>query len=140
MDIRLGGQLFRDVQIPLLWGSRAISQDRQGRLSVVDLSEGVKIEIIGDEPVPGLPIVPNEHGFDVLVDGKPSYHYDPEQKKFTSIDLGLPDCQIGQKFVRIGANTFDSNSVIGVGIGVVVTQSKTWIGAPLPHELELLVA
>jgi hypothetical protein len=52
MDIRLGENTFVDVQIPLLWGSRAISQDRDGRLSVVDLSEGtIKVEIIGDKPV-----------------------------------------------------------------------------------------
>lgn len=140
MDIQLGEHLLRDVQIPLLWGSRAISQDQQGHLSVVDLSEGVKIEIIGDEPVPGLPIVQNGHGFDVLVDGEPLYHYDSEQKILKSIDLELPNCQIGNKFVRIGANTFDSNSVAGAGIGIVVTKNMTWIGAPLPRELELLVA
>ena len=92
MNIRLGDQVLRDVQIPLLWGSRAISQDRQGQLSVVDLSEGIKIEIIGDQPVPGVPTVPNGHGFDVLADGKPLYHYDPDQKKLKSIDLDLPDC------------------------------------------------
>ena len=30
MDIRLGEQVFQDVQIPLMWGSRAVSQDREG--------------------------------------------------------------------------------------------------------------
>jgi hypothetical protein len=140
MDIRLGDQVLRDVEIPLLWGSRVISQDREGRLSVVDLSQGVKIEIIGDRPVPGMPIVANEHGFDVLVDGEPLYHYDPEQKMLVSIGLDLPSCQVGTHFVRVGANTFEGNTVSGFGIGIVVTSTATWMGAPMPQELQLLVA
>lgn len=140
MDIRLGGQVLRDVEIPLLWGSRVVSQDREGCLSVVDLSQGVKIEIIGDRPVPGVPIVANGHGFDVLVDDKLLYHYDPEQKMLVSIDLDLPSCQVGIHFVRVGENTFESNLVSGFGIGIVVTPTATWIGAPIPQELLPLVA
>lgn len=137
MDIRLGGQVLRDVEIPLLWGSRVVSQDHQGRLSVVDLSQGVKIEIIGDRPVPGMPVAIKGHGFDVLMDGKPLYHYDPEQKMLVSIDLDLPDCQVGPDFVRVGENTFESNTVNGFGIGIVVTPTATWIGGQVPQELHL---
>jgi hypothetical protein len=140
MDIRLGDQILRDVQIPLLWGTRAVSQDRQGCLSVVDLSEGVKIEILGDKPGPGVPVVEKERGFDVLVDGKPLYHYDPDQKILISIDLDLPDCQVGRQFVRVGANTFGSGEVTGFGVGIVVTTTATWLGAPLPRDLQGLVA
>ena len=140
MNIKLGDQILRDVHIPLLWGSRAIWQDREGRLSVVDLSEGIKIEIIGDRPVPGVPVVEDGHGFDVLLDGKSLYHYDPEQKILTGIDLDLPDCQIGSRFVRVGANAFGNNRVDDSGIGVVVTSTATWIGAPLPLDLQRLVA
>ena len=140
MNIKLGDQILRDVQIPLLWGSRAVSQDRQGRLSVVDLSEGVRIEILGDKPVPGVPIVENERGFDVLVDGRPLYHYDPDQKMLTGIELDLPDCQVGSRFVRVGANTFGSGGVTGFGIGIVVTATATWLGASLPRDLQGLVA
>ena len=140
MDIRLGGQVLRDVEIPLLWGSRVVSQDHQGRLSVVDLSQGVKIEIIGDRPVPGMSIAVKAPGFDVLVDGKPLYHYDPEQKMLVSIDLDLPSCQVGTHFVRVGANTFEGNSISGFGVGIVVTPTATWIGAQIPQELRLLVA
>ena len=140
MDIKLGDQILRDVQIPLLWGSRVVSQDRQGRLSVVDLSEGIKIEIIGDQPVPGVPIAASGQGFDVLLDGKPLYHYDPSQKMLSGIDIHLPNCQIGSHFVRVGANTFGSNSVTGFGIGIVVTQTATWIGGAIPQELRPLVA
>ena len=140
MNIKLGDKVVRDVQIPLLWGSRAVSQDRNGRLSIVDLSEGAKIEIAGDRPVPGVPIVKNGHGFDVLLDGKPLYHYDPDQKTLISIDLGLPDCQVGSRFVRVGANTFGSNGGTDSGIGIVVTTTATWIGGSLPQALQPCVA
>ena len=140
MNIKLGDQILRDVQIPLLWGSRVVSQDRQGRLSVVDVSEGLKIEIIGDRPVPGVPVAEKGRGFDVLMDDKPLYHYDPNQKILSGIDINLPSCQIGSHFVRVGANTFGSNGVTGSGIGIVVTQAATWIGGAIPQELRALVA
>ena len=140
MDIKLGDETLRNVEIPLLWGSRVVSQDREGRLSVVDLSEGIKVEIIGDRPVAGVPIVAKGHGFDVFLDGRLLYHYDPEQKKLFGIDLDLPDCQIGTHFVRVGANTFGSNKVSGSEIGIVVTSTATWIGAQIPQELRPLVA
>jgi hypothetical protein len=141
MDIKLGDNAFVDVQIPLLWGSRAISQDRNGRLSVIDLSGGaIKVEIIGDEPVPGVPIAQKRNGFDVLFEGKPLYHYDPEEKTLIGIELDLPDCQVGQQFVRVGENTFGNNTVMGSGIGIVVTATATWLGGPLPAQLQPLVA
>jgi hypothetical protein len=140
VDIQLGEQVLRNVQIPLLWGSRAISQDRQGHLSVVDLSEGIRVEILDDRPVPDLPIARNGHGFDVLLDGKPLYHYDPEEKTLASAELGLPECQVSRRFVRVGANRFGINSVIGSGIGIVVTPAETSIGAPIPKLLQLVIA
>jgi hypothetical protein len=140
MDIRLGKLVLRDVQIPLLWGSRAISQDRDGHLTVMDMSQGVEIEIMGDRPVPGVQTVAGEHGFDVLRKGKPLYHYDPEQKTLSSIDLDLPDCQVGQRFVRVGATTFGANTITGFEAAIMVTADATWVGAPLPPKLQRLLA
>jgi hypothetical protein len=140
VDIVLGDQVLRDVQIPLLWGSRAISQDRNGHLTVIELSEGVEIEIIGDQPVPGVQTIADEYGFDIVQKGKPLYHYDPEQKTLSALNLDLPDCQVGSHFVRVGANTFENNAVASAGVGIVVTSTATWIGAQIPEKLRPLVA
>jgi hypothetical protein len=141
VDIKLGEQTFVDVQIPLLWGTRAISQDRNGCLSVVDLSGGtIKIEIIGDRPVPGVPSVPSDDGFEILSNGKPAYRYNPEEKTLTSLSLGLPECQVGQGYIRVGPSVFEGNVVAGFGVGIIVTESSVTIGAPLPPGLEELAA
>jgi len=140
VDIRLGENTFVDVQIPLLWGSRAISQDRNGCLSVVDLSEGaIKVEIIGDKPVPGVPCMATGGGYDVLSDGDPLYHYNPVSKTLTSISLGLPTCQVGPGYVRVGGSLFSGNMMMGTGVGIAVTENGTQIGASLPPVLEALV-
>ena len=68
MDLRMGGQVFRAVKIPLLWGTRAIVQDRNGALSVINLGGSDAIlEILSGEPAEGTEFRPTESGFDVLI-------------------------------------------------------------------------
>lgn len=51
MNMRMGSHTYIDVQIPLLWGTRAVVQDRLGRVSVFDLSgDSAVVEILEDEP------------------------------------------------------------------------------------------
>ena len=141
MDVKLGRLVLRDVQIPLLWGTRVIYQDPRGCLTVVDLSQSkIKIEIIGDKPVAGLAIVQTGDGFAVLSDGRPLYHYDPEHKTLTSIGLGLPNCQIDLQFVRVGTHTFGANTICGVRAGVIVSKELIGLGAHIPPQLAPLVA
>jgi hypothetical protein len=101
MNLKMGSQTFIDVQIPLLWGSRAVLQDQLGRLSVINLSGGAsRLEIVGDKPAPGIEFLPSIDGYEILSKGKPIYRYDPEEKTLSSIDLGLPDCQVGRWQIR----------------------------------------
>ena len=136
----MGSQIFHDVQIPLLWGSRAVLQDEQGRLSLIDLSgKTAKLEIVGDKPAPGIEFVPVIEGFKILDNGNPQYIYYPEEKRLRSIGLELPECQIAQWEIRVGTNVFSGNVVAGSGVGIAVTKDGIAMGAPLPPNLAKLV-
>ena len=140
MNLQMGSQIFRDVQIPLLWGSRAVVQDQERRLSVIDLSGGIaKLEIVGDKPAPGIEFVPTVEGFEVLADGEPVYSYNPDRKTLTSLALGLPECEIGASHTRVGSNIFSGNIVSGFGVGIKVSSKELAVGAPLPPGLAKLV-
>ena|SRR5437667_12907187 len=140
MNLHMGSQIFRDVQIPLLWGDRAIIQDKSGRLSVIDLSgENARPEIVADEPAPNIPYRPTVEGLIVLKDGKELYSYNSEEKQLTSISLGLPECQITSEQIRVGSSQFSGNVISGFGVGIVVTRRGIKMGAALPAGLAKLV-
>lgn len=140
MNLRIGSQTFVDVQIPLLWGSRAVLQDEQGRLSVIDLGSDIaKLEIVGDRPAPGIGFLPSIDGFKILSNGEPVYSYNPEEKTLTMIASELPECQISQSRIRVGSSKFSGNVIVGFGVGIAVTEDRIAIGAPLPTGLAKLV-
>src|SRR5713226_7917070 len=114
MNIKLDSQNFLDVKVPVLWGQRAIVQDAQDRLSVLDFSsDKANLEILGDKPAPGISFVPTFDGFNVLADGGPLYEYRPGEKTLISISLGLQDCQIGTYTIRVGTNTISGGILSG---------------------------
>ncbi|HUU41209.1 MAG TPA: hypothetical protein VMW42_09720 [Desulfatiglandales bacterium] len=140
MNIQMGGQVFANVQIPLLWGSRAVIQDMQGRLSIIDLGGNIaKLEIVGDKPAPGVEFRPLVEGFEILDQGSPLYIYSPSEKSLRSKKLGLPDCQISPEAIRVGTSIFSGNVVGGSGVGIIVTTSGIGMGAPLPKTLAELI-
>jgi hypothetical protein len=136
----MGNQTFRDVAIPLLWGSRAVLQDKSGRLSVIDLTGDVaRLEVLADRPAPGLTFYPRIEGFTILSsDGTELYDYLPEEKRLASRSLGLPDCQVLKDKIIVGGSTFMSNSIVSSGVGIAVTPSGFSVGGPLPHSLARL--
>ena len=141
MNLKMGSHLFIGVQIPLLWGTRAVVQDQQERLSVIDLEgDRAKIEILGDKPAPGVEFVPNIDGFDILSEGTPLYRFNPKTKTLTGIRLQLPECQIDERQIRIGTNIFSANMVSGSDVGIVVNENGIGMGARLPAGLAKLVA
>lgn len=136
MNLIMGSQSFIDVQIPLLWGTRAIVQDKKGRISIIDLAgDKANIEVLGDKPAPGTEFVPTNEGFDILDDGELIYCYNPEKRTLNSSQLGLPDCEIGESQTRIGSSFFSGNIIRGGGVGIRVTRDGISIGAPLPSGL-----
>ncbi len=140
MNIRMGSQVFHNVDVPLMWGTRAILQDPTGRISVIDLSgPTAKTEIVGDEPAPGVEFTPTADGFKILDKGHPLYAYSRSENLLTGLGLELPDCQIKEGEIRVGSNVFQSNIVSGFGVGIAVTKHGIAMGAPLPEGLAELV-
>ncbi len=148
MNLNIAGNVFQNVTIPLLWGDRAIVQDRKGRISVIDLRGGPATskkpiavpEIIGDEPAPGVEYLPTESGFNIMRDGEVLYSFDAEDKLLRAGSLDLPEVQIGPSEIRVGGSIFQSNIIYGAAVGIVVDQDSIGIGARLPKGLaELMV-
>jgi hypothetical protein len=139
MTIRMGNQVFKDVEIPLLWGERAIVQDHHKRISIIDLSgEKARVEVLADEPAPGVRFRPSGDGIVVLEGHRELYSYNSLEKTISSLALGLPEVQIGASGTRIGTNWFSANSIVGFGVGVAVRKDGIAFGAPLPPNLAKL--
>lgn len=136
MNLSIGSQTFIDVQIPILWGTRAVTQDQDGRLSVMDLSGSVpRLEILGDKPAQGVEFLPTVDGFDILMHREGLYGYNPDEKILSDISLGLPDCQISRSQIRVGSNVFSDNTIAGAGVGILVAKDHISLGAPIPPNL-----
>lgn len=139
MNLRMGGQDFVNIEVPLLWGSRAILQDADGRVAVIDLSQSeARLEVVGDEPAPGVEFRPATNGFVVASAGRDLYSYDKSKRELASISLGLPPVRIESNALIVGGNRFVGNRVSGFGVGVAVTPTGISIGSPLPAGLARL--
>ena len=140
MNLRMGSQLFIDVQIPLLWGTRAILQDPEERLSVIDLAgERARLEVLEDAPAKGVSYAPSVEGFVIMNDkGIELYKVNPKAKSITGISLNLLPVTISRDAIRVGTNTFQSNMVSGFGVGISVTETGIGLGGPVPPGLAAL--
>lgn len=139
MKFQIGSNILADVEIPLLWGDRAVLQDREGRLSVIDLGgRESRLEILGDEPAPEVEFLPTSFGFEIHSGGVPLYSYGPKDKLLTAISLRLPQCSITPDGTRVGTNYFAQNLIIGAAVAIAVTEDSTAIGAPMPEGLSKL--
>ena len=65
MNLNMGNQIFEDVRIPLLWGKRAILEDKTGRISII-LLDGNKavLEVLRNEPTSNIQYEPIEYEAD----------------------------------------------------------------------------
>jgi hypothetical protein len=140
MDFRIQGQFFAHVKVPVLWGSRAILQDQQGHLSIANLeADPVVLEVIDDQPGPGTNFAPLTEGYLVLdVEGAKLYAVNPKTKSLIPFVLRLPPATVGVRELRVGADIFAGNMVVGIGVGIVVTESGIAFGGPLPPALAAL--
>jgi len=141
MNIQMGSQVFSDVAIPLLWGTRAILQDKKGRISIIDLSgTNAKLEVLGDKPAPNIEFRPISGGvIEILQDGNPLYAFDSGNKTIHGLTLRLPECQISNNATRIGTNLFQNNMISGFGVGIMVMEDGgIALGGPLPAGLAKL--
>lgn len=141
MNLAMGSNVFRDVTIPVLWGTRAILQDKEDRISIIDLSnERTSLEVLGDQPAPGMEFRPTVDGFSVLKNGDALYRYNSSEKTITGVSLNLPECQIGRFETRVGTHVFSNNTFAGMGVGFMVEENGISIGvSSLPPGLAELI-
>ena len=142
MRISIGSNIFHDVQIPVLWGSRAILQDPKVRFSVIDLSSGIaRLEVLMNEPAPGAAYLPIEGGFKVLEQDQALYAFFPSERMFESISLDLPSIVLGPNETRIGQGIVMRNNLMSnVAVGIRIDEQGIAMGAPLPEKLARLVS
>jgi tricorn protease-like protein len=140
MDLDMGSQTFEDVEVPVLWGTRALLQDKKGRVSVIDLGgSAARLEILADAPAIDVKYALNLDGFTILSDdGAELYTYTPAEKRISDVSLGLPEVEIAADRIRIGTSTFSGNMVRGFGVGIAVTEDGMALGASLPEGLARL--
>jgi hypothetical protein len=140
MNLQMGSHHFINVQIPLLWGTRAVLQDPQGRLSVIDLAgPRATLEVLEDEPAQGVSFAPRVDGFVIMdSEGTELYKVNPTAKSIEPISLNLLPVTIARDLIRVGTNTFQGNMVSGYGVGISVTEQGIGLGGPVPKGLAAL--
>lgn len=139
MNLQMGSQTFANVEIPVLWGERAILQDMESRISVISLGGAeAKLEILGNKPAVGVPYEVTEDGFKILENETELYSFNPETSTLIGHALSLPDLQIEKTEIRIGTNIFSGNMITGYGVGIAVTRNGIAVGAPVPERLAKL--
>lgn len=140
MQARLGNHVFLNVGVPLLWGGRAVIEHSGGELSIIDLGGEKAIpEIVSDKPWVGVEYIEKEDGYLIYKENMASYFYSPIRKIIRDVSGGLPECEFGKDKIRIGTSTVSSSTIIGMGVGIGVTESGFYIGGPLPSGLANLV-
>ena len=139
MNIRFGMQEFNDVQIPVLWGKRAIVGHSSGQLSVVDLGDSVaRPEIVADKPWVDIEFSEKEDGFVIFKHGSPAFFYSPSRKLIRDMSGTLPDCEISARQIRVGTNTIQTSTISGFQVGVGISERGFFIGGPAPEGLAAL--
>ncbi len=139
MNIIFGSQKFINVQIPLLWGSRAVLQDDKGRISIVSLEgDSPKLEILGDEPASGIRYEIIEEGYKIIDGDIELYTFNPEKHIITGLSINLPECEITDSQIRFGTNTIQSMTFINIGVAVAANERGFSIAGPVPKELAKL--
>lgn len=140
MNLRMGNQVFSNVAIPVLWGTRAIVQDEKRHLHVLDLSTPTPtLEIVSDQPAAGIEYQPIIGGFRVFRDGTEVYTYLSDEKVLRSDNLGLPECQIAPSHIRVGTNVFSGNVIANMPVGITITREGIGIGGAMPKGLAALL-
>lgn len=140
MQVRIGSQIFIDVSIPMLWGNRAVIGHPHGELSIIDLSYEKAIpEVVSDKPWVGVEYTDKEDGFVIYRGGDAAYFYSPVRRILRDLSGKLPECEISKDKIRIGTNTVGSSTVVGLGVGIGITESGFYIGGPMPSGLAPLI-
>jgi hypothetical protein len=137
MNTRLGNNEFGGVEIPLLWGTRAVFPDSEGHLSIIDLGgRDAKLEIILDKLAPDIEFIPTSDGSSIILAAhKKLYSYNPSVKRLSNISLNLPDCEIDNDSIRVRGLYISGNIVVGGAVGLKIDENDVVMATDLPPGL-----
>lgn len=140
MNVSIGGNSFKGVTVPLLWGRKAVIQRDNGQVSVIDLSgESARLEVLDGQPSDGVAHRPIDGGFEILeFDTSVAYEYLEDGPTLHDPSKLLPDCRIESGGILVGTNFFGGNSVEGFAAGLVVDSRGISMAGPLPEGLARL--
>ena len=139
MDIEVGSNRFTDVEIPLLWGTKAVVQTNDG-VSVIELAgPEAQLEVLAGRPADGVVYaevtggfeITSEYGISFVLQTPPMILHDPRGV--------LPECVIDEQEITVGSYRFSGNLVVRTAVGLLVTEQGISIGARLPDGLAKLV-
>lgn len=140
MNLNMGSQRFEGVKILLIWGKRAILEDKTSRISII-LLDGAKavLEVLGNKPAPNIQYELIKDGFKVILNGQELYSFDKNRRIIKGLSRKLPECEIQSSGIRVGSNILSGNKGIGFGVGITVYEQRIIMGLPLPEGLAKLV-
>ena len=140
MNLNMGSQRFEGVKILLIWGKRAILEDKTSRISII-LLDGAKavLEVLGNKPAPNIQYELIEDGFKVILNGQELYSFYKKRRIIKGLSRKLPECEIQSGGIRVGSNILSGNKGIGFGVGIAVYEQRIVMGSPLPEGLAKLV-
>jgi hypothetical protein len=140
VDLKLASHSLQDVRIPVLWGNRAIVQERDGALSVIDVGGWMpRLEILRNQPAPGIGFRFTWGGFQIMSYPSDVYEFNIREKTFSSQTFGLPDVQIDEFYVRVGTQIYPNFGGVEGAVGIHVMPSGVQLGAPMPFPLFSIV-
>ena len=140
MDLKIDRHSFQNIQIPVLWGNRAIIQEPNLVFSVINIG-GITptLEIVRNQPVPGIDVLPKRWGFEIIWLPEDRYEFNVGEGAFTTNTLGLPDVQIDEFHVRVGTEVYPHLRGFGEVVGLQVMPDEVRFGVPIPLALSRLI-
>jgi len=140
MNLNIGSQRLEGVKILLIWGKRAILEDKTSRISII-LLDGAKsvLEVLRNKPAPNIQYELIKDGFKVILNGQELYSFDKNRRIIKGLSRKLPECEIQSSGIRVGSNILSGNKGIGFGVGITVYEQRIIMGLPLPEGLAKLV-
>jgi hypothetical protein len=139
VNLKIDNHTLENIRIPVLWGDRAIIQESNNRLSVID-TDGLNptLEVLRNQPAPGIGFIPTMFGFQVLR-SPDVYEFKVRDRTFSTQTLGLPDVEIDEFYIRVGAEIYSNLRAIEPIVTLHVQSDHVDVGVPIPFPLFRLI-
>ncbi len=140
MDLIINSHSFQNIRIPVIWGERAIVQEPNTILSVIDIGDVMPaLEILRNRPAPGISFLPTRSGFQVMRSPGDLYQFNVEERTFSTQTLGLADVQIDDFYIRVGTQVYPNLDGFEAAGRLQVTPDDVKVGVPMPFALFRLI-